>query len=59
MSTANGIEVKREDIPAWEAAVASFQRSLRGQLQLIRIAADARSERQCGDSGSGLAATGS
>ena len=58
MSQVNGIEVKREDMPAWEAAVASFQRSLRGHLQLIRIAADARSERQVNDPNSGLAGTG-
>jgi len=32
----DGIEVEREDRPAWDAAVASFQRSLRGRLQLIR-----------------------
>lgn len=59
MCKVNGIEVTREEKPAWEAAVASFQRSLRGHLQLIRIAADARTERQLGDSSSGLPATGS
>jgi len=58
MSTANGIEVKREDIPAWEAAVASFQRNLRGRLQLIRIAADTHTECQVSDPNSGLAGTG-
>jgi len=55
----DGIEVTREDVPAWDAAVGSFQRSLRGHLQLIRIAADARTDSQLDDSSSGLAASGS
>ena len=59
MCTVDGIEVTREEMPAWDAAVAAFQRSLRGHLQLIRIAADVRPERQLGDSNSGLTATGS
>ena len=59
MCKVDGIEVTREDLPAWDAAVASFQRSLRGHLQLIRIAADARNEGQVGDPNSGLATTGS
>jgi len=59
MCKVDGIEVTREEMPAWDAAVASFQRSLRGHLQLIRMAADDRTERQIGDPSSGLAATGS
>lgn len=59
MCKVDGIEVKREELPAWDAAVASFQRSVRGHLQLTRIAADARSERELGESSSGLAASGS
>ena len=57
MCKVDGIEVMREEIPAWDAAVAAFQRNLRGDLQLIRIAADVRAERQLGDSNSGLTAT--
>jgi len=59
MCKVDGIEVTREDLPAWDAAVVSFQRSLRGHLQFIRIAEDARSECQLGESSSGLAGTGS
>ena len=59
MCKVDGIEVTREELPAWDAAVASFQRNLRRHLLLIRIAADVRAERQLADSNSGLTATGS
>jgi len=59
MCKVDGIEVTREDLPAWDAAVAAFQRNLRGHLQLIRFAADAGGERQLSDPNAGLAATGS
>lgn len=59
MCKVDGIEVKREELPAWDAAATSFQRSLRWHLQLIRIAAEDRTERQVSDSKSGLAAPGS
>jgi hypothetical protein len=59
MCQIDGIVVTREDLPAWDAAVASFQRSLRGHLQLIRTSAEACLEHQQGDPNAGLAATGS
>lgn len=59
MCKVDGIEVTREEMPAWDAAVAAFQRNLRGHLQLIRTSAETRVEHQQGDLNAGLAATGS
>jgi hypothetical protein len=59
MCQIDGVVVTREDLPAWDAAVASFQRSLRGHLQLIRASAETQAEHQQGDLQAGLAATGS
>lgn len=39
MCKVDGIEVTREDLPGWDAAVAAFQRNLRGHLRVIRDAA--------------------
>ena len=56
MSTVNGIEVTHDEMPAWEAAMASFQRNLRGHLELVRTSAEARFERQGSDPDACLAA---
>jgi hypothetical protein len=45
--------------PAWDAAVASLQRNLRGQLQLIRTLAADGVKSQLGESDTDLAAAGS
>jgi len=56
MCKVDGIEVTREEMPAWEAALASFQRNLRGHLELVRTSAEARAERQGSDPNACLAA---
>jgi hypothetical protein len=56
MCKVDGIEVTREELPAWEAALASFQLNLRGCLELVRTSAEARAERQGGDPYACLAA---
>jgi hypothetical protein len=59
MCKVDGIEVTREEKAAWDAAVASFQQSLRGHLQSIRPSAGIRAEHQQDDLNAGLAAIGS
>jgi hypothetical protein len=59
MCKIDGIEVTHEGRPAWDAAVASFQRNLRGQLQLIRTLAADGVHNQSGNSDTDLAAAGS
>lgn len=39
MCKVDGIEVAHENLPAWDAAVAAFQRNLRSRLRVIRDAA--------------------
>jgi hypothetical protein len=59
MCKIDGIEVTREDRSAWDAAVASFQRNLRGQPQLIRTLAADGVKSQPGNLDTDLAAAGS
>lgn len=58
MCKVDGIEVKREDLPAWDAAVAAFQRNLRGPLHLIRASAADDARCQLGDKSAGFVASG-
>ena len=58
MCKVDGIEVSCEEMPAWDAAVAAFQRNLRSHLQLIRASAADDDRCQLGDKGTGLVASG-
>ena len=59
MCKVDAIEVTREEMPAWDAAVAAFQRKLRGHLQLIRASAADDARYQLGDKSTGVVASGS
>jgi len=58
MCKVDGIEVMREDMSAWDAAVASFQRRLRGHLHLTRMSTEAHTEHQNDDPTTCFTATG-
>jgi len=54
----DGIEVTREEKPAWDAAVAAFQRNLRSHLQVIRASAADDARCLLGDQSTGLFSSG-
>ncbi len=56
MCEVDGIEVTREDMPAWDVAVATLRRNFHVHMHLIRTSADARAEDQSGDLNANLAA---
>jgi hypothetical protein len=55
MCKVDGIEVTREERSAWDSAVASFQRTLRRHLQLIRNSATDGAHDHFGDEPAELA----
>jgi hypothetical protein len=59
MCKVDGIEVTREDIAAWDAAVASFQRNLRARLHLMygSVPEPDVAQHQAGDLNADLATT--